>query len=240
MSHRDQPTQAVLSAAVFAADKHAKQRRKGAAAEPYINHLLEVAQLVADAVREPDTNLLIAALLHDTIEDVGVTGEELAQRFGNDVATLVLEVTDDKTLPKEERKRLQIEHASKISARAQTIKLADKISNLRSILSSPPTDWSFERRKEYFTWARQVVEGFSAPNPVLKEEFENTIQSFDRLISASSILTLSSSDLTDVANDRFRGIPLQADSDPIKNRCCPKPEVLTFIHLMTLLQSRRP
>jgi guanosine-3',5'-bis(diphosphate) 3'-pyrophosphohydrolase len=184
VSNRNQPTQAVLSAAVFAAEKHAKQRRKGAAAEPYINHLLEVAQLVADAIREPDTNLLIAALLHDTIEDVGVTGEELVQRFGNDVATLVVEVTDDKSLPKEEPKRLQIAHASKISARAQTIKLADKISNLRSILSSPPADWSFERRKEYFTWAKQVVDGFTAPNPALKEEFENTIQSFDRVVSA--------------------------------------------------------
>ena len=107
MSNRDQSIKAVLSAAVFAAEKHAKQRRKGAAAEPYVNHLLEVAQLIADAISEPDTNLLIAALLHDTIEDVGVTGEELAQRFGNDVAALVVEVTDDKSLPSEDRKRLQ-------------------------------------------------------------------------------------------------------------------------------------
>jgi guanosine-3',5'-bis(diphosphate) 3'-pyrophosphohydrolase len=174
----------ILSAAAFAAEKHATQKRKGAAGEPYVNHVIEVAQLVSTELSEPDANVVAAALLHDTIEDTGVTKEELVERFGADIAGLVAELTDDKSLPKAVRKRLQIEHAPMLSVRAQTIKLADKISNLRSVLSSPPADWSFERRKEYFTWAKQVVEGFTAPNPALKEEFENTIQSFDRLISA--------------------------------------------------------
>ena len=89
----------ILKAAHFAAEKHAGQRRKGAAAEPYINHLLEVAELASGAIPEPDTNLVIAALLHDTIEDAGVTKEQLLQVFGSDVADVVLEVTDDKTLP---------------------------------------------------------------------------------------------------------------------------------------------
>jgi guanosine-3',5'-bis(diphosphate) 3'-pyrophosphohydrolase len=173
--------QHVLDAALFAARKHANQKRKGAAAEPYINHLIEVAQLVSMAVRDPDTNLVIAALLHDTIEDVGVTKEELIQRFGPDVAELVAEVTDDKSLPKEERKRLQIEHAPKKSIRAQTIKLADKISNLRSILSSPPVQWDYERKRQYFEWGKQVVDALSAPNPVLKPEFERTYQRFDEI-----------------------------------------------------------
>ena len=162
----------VLKAAHFAAKRHSGQRRKGAAAEPYINHLLEVVQLVSSALSEPDTNLVIAALLHDTIEDTGVTKEELIQTFGADVADLVVEVTDDKSLPKAERKRMQIVNAPKISFRAQVIKLADKISNLRAILTSPPADWSVERKREYFEWVKQVVDGLTAPNQALKAEFE--------------------------------------------------------------------
>jgi guanosine-3',5'-bis(diphosphate) 3'-pyrophosphohydrolase len=164
--------QAILSAANFAAEKHAAQKRKESAAEPYINHLLEVAHLVSTALSKPDTNLIIAALLHDVIEDAGVTETDLEQRFGSDVADLVAEVTDDKTLPKAERKRLQIVNAPKKSVRAQMIKLADKISNLRAILSSPPADWSLERRREYFEWAKRVVDGLSAPNTILKAEFD--------------------------------------------------------------------
>jgi guanosine-3',5'-bis(diphosphate) 3'-pyrophosphohydrolase len=166
------PDQAVLKAAHFAAKKHAGQRRKGAAAEPYINHLLEIAELVSSALAEPDTNLVIAALLHDTVEDTGVTKQVLVETFGSDVADLVMEMTDDKSLPKAERKRLQIVHASQISVRAQVIKLADKISNLRGILASPPADWSVERKREYFEWAKRVVDGLSAPNQMLKAEFE--------------------------------------------------------------------
>ena len=175
---------AVLKAAHFAAKKHAGQRRKGAAAEPYINHLLEVAELVASALAEPDTNLVIAALLHDTVEDAGVTKEELIEAFGSDVAALVMEVTDDKSLPKAERKRLQIVTASKKSVRAQGIKLADKISNLRAIVASPPTDWSVERKREYFDWAKRVVDGLSAPNQILKAEFERLYRQVESLSSS--------------------------------------------------------
>jgi guanosine-3',5'-bis(diphosphate) 3'-pyrophosphohydrolase len=162
----------VLKAAHFAAIRHSQQRRKGAAAEPYVNHLLEVAELVAGALPEPDPNLVIAALLHDTVEDVEVTKEELIEKFGADVAGLVLEVTDDKSLSKQERKRLQVLHAPKKSVRAQFIKLADKISNLRAMLNSPPADWSLQRRQEYFEWAKQVVDALSAPDPGLKAEFD--------------------------------------------------------------------
>jgi guanosine-3',5'-bis(diphosphate) 3'-pyrophosphohydrolase len=174
----------VLKAAHFAAKKHAGQRRKGAAAEPYINHLLEVAELVSSALAEPDTNLVIAALLHDTVEDAEVTKEVLVETFGLDVADLVMEVTDDKSLPKAERKRLQIVHASQISVRAQGIKLADKISNLRAIVASPPADWSGERKREYFEWAKQVVDGLSAPNPMLKAEFECLYRQVESLSSS--------------------------------------------------------
>ena len=173
--------QKIVSAAHFAAEKHVNQKRKGG--EPYLNHLIEVAHLVSMALCEPDANVVIAALLHDTIEDVGVTAVELTERFGQDVTDLVLEVTDDKSLPKEERKRLQIEHVPKLSVGAQTIKLADKISNLRSILSSPPTHWDYERKKRYFEWGNSVVDGLTVPNPILKAEFERTYQRFGEIRS---------------------------------------------------------
>ena len=175
---------AVVKAAHFAAQKHAGQRRKGAAAEPYINHLLEVAELVSSALAEPDIDLVIAALLHDTVEDTGVTKQVLVETFGSDVADLVMEMTDDKSLPKAERKRLQIVHASQISVRAQVIKLADKISNLRGILASPPADWSVERKREYFDWAKRVVDGLSAPNQILKAEFERLYRQVESLSSS--------------------------------------------------------
>jgi (p)ppGpp synthase/HD superfamily hydrolase len=173
-----QPIQTILAAVVFAAQKHSNQRRKGTAAEPYINHLVEVAELVAGALAEPDTNLVIAALLHDAIEDAGVTIEELTQHFGPDVAALVAEVTDDKSLPKQERKRLQVVNAPLKSERAQMIKIADKISNLRSLHSSPPVGWDSERKKEYVRWSGQVVNGLARPNPILRAEFDALLQRF--------------------------------------------------------------
>jgi (p)ppGpp synthase/HD superfamily hydrolase len=162
----------VLAAARFAAEKHAAHRRKGSTAEPYVNHLLEVAELLARTAGELDTNLIVAALLHDTIEDAGVTRQELAERFGEDVAALVAEVSDDKSLPKLTRKALQIENAPKKSPRAQALSAADKIANMRSIVTSPPADWSFERRVEYVRWARQVVRRFADLNGRLADEFQ--------------------------------------------------------------------
>src|SRR6476646_9270458 len=173
--------QLILSAARFAAEKHAQQRRKGENGEPYFNHLLEVAELIAAGSEELDVELVMAAFLHDTVEDTGVTLQELEERFGSDVAALVAEVTDDKSLPKETRKHLQVQTAHKKSERAQTLKLADKISNLRAILASPPVGWSLERKQQYFEWARQVVSGLTTPNPVLKAEFEKTYKMISHL-----------------------------------------------------------
>ena len=149
----------VLKAADAAARWHVHQRRKGAAQEPYINHLLEVAMLVAEATDGKDPELVVAALLHDAIEDQEVPKSVIAEGFGEDVAGLVDEVTDDKTIDKQERKRLQVEHAPKKSQRAKILKLADKTSNLRAIAASPPPDWSVKRRLEYVDWARGVSEG---------------------------------------------------------------------------------
>ena len=162
----------VAKAIDFAARAHAPQRRKGEAEEPYVNHLAEVALLVAEATQGADANLVIAAYLHDTIEDQEVKHETLTAEFGRDVADLVREVTDDKALPKAERKRLQIEHARSASLRAKHLKLADKISNLNSILASPPADWSAERKREYFEWAAKVVAGCRNVNLWLEACFD--------------------------------------------------------------------
>lgn len=116
----------------FAARKHVRQRRKGIDQEPYVNHLAEVARLLAEATDGDDANLVAAGLLHDTIEDQGVKHEELAEAFGRDVADLVMEVTDDKSLEKDERKRLQVEHAPHKTARAKMLKIADKTARRRT------------------------------------------------------------------------------------------------------------
>jgi len=157
----------------FAALKHRGQRRKGAAAEPYFNHLAEVAFLVAQATEGRDPLVVLGALLHDTIEDTRTTEDELEAEFGAEVARLVAEVTDDKRLPKAERKRLQVETAPHKSDRAKLIKIADKTSNLRGIANSPPVDWDLARQREYFVWAARVVEGCRGVNPWLETIFDD-------------------------------------------------------------------
>ena len=146
----------VLRAAEFAAVRHRDQRRKGKDGSPYINHPLALASLLAGCGIE-DPVVLASALLHDTVEDTATTPRELAQEFGSEVAAIVVEVTDDKALPKAERKRMQIEHAAHLSDQAKLVKLADKVCNLRDLSHSPP-DWPLERRREYFDWAKSVVD----------------------------------------------------------------------------------
>ncbi len=156
----------------FAAAKHVGQRRKGVAEEPYVNHLTEVAELAARATAGADIEVIVAAVLHDTVEDTQTTFEEIADRFGDRVAGLVAEVTDDKTLPKAERKRLQIEHAAHASQGAKIIKLADKTSNLRAMAVSPPKGWPPERRAEYLDWSLRVVVGCRGSNAWLEGQFD--------------------------------------------------------------------
>ncbi len=156
----------------FAAERHARQRRKGDASEPYVNHLAEVADLVAEATVGRDPNLVAAAVLHDTIEDTETTYEELAHGFGGDVAELVAEATDDQSLPTAERKRLQVLHAPSLSPRAKLLKLADKTSNLRAMAESPPSDWPVQRRRDYIEWGRSVVAGLRGADPWLEARFD--------------------------------------------------------------------
>jgi guanosine-3',5'-bis(diphosphate) 3'-pyrophosphohydrolase len=163
-----------IEAASFAAKKHAGQKRKGADGEPYINHPLEVANLLANVGKVEDYDVLIAALLHDTVEDTGTTKEEISEKFGENVAGMVLEVTDDKTLPKAERKQMQIEHAPHLSPGAKLVKLGDKISNITDILNNPPHDWTPERKREYIAWGEKVVAGLRGANENLEKYFDET------------------------------------------------------------------
>lgn len=168
--NRSTDIQVVARAADFAARSHTHQRRKGEAAEPYFNHLAHVAAVLAEA--GADANLVAAGYLHDTIEDQEVTHAELVEAFDRDVADLVAHVTDDKGLPKDRRKRLQVEHAPHLPARAQMLKMADKISNLSALLASPPAGWSAQRRIDYFEWAREVVDGCRLAHAGLAATFD--------------------------------------------------------------------
>ncbi|MCB1627155.1 MAG: bifunctional (p)ppGpp synthetase/guanosine-3',5'-bis(diphosphate) 3'-pyrophosphohydrolase [Xanthomonadales bacterium] len=164
----------ILRAASFAAHKHRDQRRKDAAASPYINHPLALARVLAEEGQIADPVVLAAALLHDTVEDTDTTLAELTEAFGQDIAEVVDEVTDDKALPKAERKRQQVAHAPHISRAAQLVKLADKICNLRDIAEHPPQGWPLQRQREYFDWAAEVIAGVRGVHPALEAVFDRT------------------------------------------------------------------
>ncbi|WP_321952036.1 HD domain-containing protein [Paraburkholderia bannensis] len=171
----------LIQAAAFAAEKHRNQRRKDAHASPYINHPIALANVLSNEGDVNDQVVLIAALLHDTIEDTETTAAEIETQFGLEVAQIVQEVTDDKRLPKAERKRLQIEHAAHISAQAKLVKLADKIANLRDIANSPPADWSLERKREYFAWSKAVVDQLRGVHSKLEAIFDQAWSAQDQI-----------------------------------------------------------
>ena len=162
----------ILEALAFAAHKHRDQRRKDINGSPYINHPIALASVLSNEGGVTEETVLCAALLHDTVEDTETAPAELAEQFGKTIAGIVMEVTDDKSLPREIRKRLQIEHAAHASHQAKLVKLADKIANLRDIASSLPADWDSTRKKEYFNWAKQVVDQIRGTNAVLEKIFD--------------------------------------------------------------------
>lgn len=175
----------LLQAIEFAARKHKDQRRKDEEASPYINHPVSVALLLAERGQVTDPEILAAAILHDTLEDTDTTPEELEAAFGMRIRKLVEEVTDDKRLPKADRKQLQIDHACQLSGDAVLIKLGDKISNVLDVTYSPPTNWNLQRRKEYLDWAEAVVNNCSRANNALVTYFAQVLEEGRRrLLSA--------------------------------------------------------
>jgi guanosine-3',5'-bis(diphosphate) 3'-pyrophosphohydrolase len=166
----------VIKAAEFAAQKHKGQKRKGRDECPYIDHLRSVARVIAEVGGIEDPEILAAAWLHDTLEDTETTPEELEANFGKRVRLLVEEVTDDKSLPKDERKQMQIQHAPKLSQDAVLIKLGDKISNIIDVTNTPPTHWPLERRKKYLDWAETVIYNCPKVNNALEQHFAEVLE----------------------------------------------------------------
>lgn len=166
------PQGLLLQALAFAAHKHRAHRRKDREASPYINHPIALADLLANEGGVDDSATLAAAVLHDTVEDTDTTYQELRETFGREIADLVMEVTDDKTLAKAERKERQVVHAPQLSQRAKLVKLADKICNLRDIASNPPATWALERKQEYYEWAKRVIDGLRGAHPGLEAIFD--------------------------------------------------------------------
>lgn len=167
----------LLEAIRFAAEKHRNQRRKDSERSPYINHPIEVAQLLWEIGGVRDVEVVLAAVLHDTVEDTETRPEEISERFGKQVLSFVMEVTDDKSLPKGERKRLQIVNAPHKSYGAKLIKLADKACNVRNLVTMPPKNWSMKRRQEYLLWGEKVVAGLRGTNAALEEYYDHELSS---------------------------------------------------------------
>lgn len=168
----------IIEAIDFAAERHKNQTRKGLGKIPYINHPIQVAKLLTD-FGEDNTELIISALLHDVIEDTTENKKEIKElsniileKFGENVFITVLEVSDDKSLPVEERKRLQVEHTPELSNSAKKLKIADKICNILDIMNDPPVNWSTERKLTYLDWAKQVVDGAKGLNKKLDQYFD--------------------------------------------------------------------
>ena len=177
------PVHLIVNAAAFAAHKHRHQTRKNAARTPYINHPLALARILTAEAGLDDAEVIAAAILHDTIEDTETTVDELKAEFGERIASIVAEVTDDKRLPKEERKRLQVEHAPHLSREAKLVKLADKIANLRDVDSDPPHKWDTARRLRYFEWAYEVVAGIRGTHVGLEARFDEVFLSGSQRLS---------------------------------------------------------
>ena len=162
----------VLKALSFAAYKHRHQRRKGVKAIPYINHPIALADLLVRTAKINDPEIIATALLHDTVEDTCTTPKELKTEFGAVISKLVAELTDDKSLPSDVRKRRQVEHAPSLSPRARMVKLADKTCNLRDVVQDPPAKWPLKRKQEYFDWAKEVVDKIRGTNVKLEKAFD--------------------------------------------------------------------
>ena len=185
MAYDDSREYALLHALHFAADRHRDQRRKGEDASPYINHPIVVAETLA-RFGVTDRVTLQAAVLHDTLEDTETTPEELEAVFGPEVRGVVEEVTDDSSVPKPERKRLQVQRAASLSRRAKLVRIADKIANVHDVLHAPPSDWSLDWRLSYIDWTERVVDRCRGCHPRLEAHYDDVVVEARRALEAAS------------------------------------------------------
>ncbi|KAI6203563.1 hypothetical protein M3Y94_00571700 [Aphelenchoides besseyi] len=168
----------VLKAADFAARRHRQQKRKDLKQTPYINHPVGVAHILTDIGDVKDTVTLVAALLHDTVEDTKTTIEEIEWEFGTEVRSIVAELTEDKTLPREQRKKIAVDKADQLSSKARVIQLADKLYNLRDLERAIPIGWSKGHVREYVDWSRELVQKIRNTNEAIEAELDDTINRF--------------------------------------------------------------
>jgi guanosine-3',5'-bis(diphosphate) 3'-pyrophosphohydrolase len=173
----------LLAALRFSSEKHRNQRRKDIEASPYVNHPIDVAETLWRIGGVRDIAVIVSALLHDIIEDTDTSAEEIKALFGDRVASIVMEVSDDKALPKNERKKLQVEKAPQLSVWAKLIKIADKISNVRDIAYSPPKNWPLARKQEYLDWSEQVMTGLRGVSRPLEDFYDETLRGAREKIS---------------------------------------------------------
>lgn len=183
-SHTETPSAAILRAATFAATQHGIQKRKDKTGLPYINHPLGVAEILARVAQVADPLTLQAALLHDTVEDTDTTPEDLEREFGPKVRAIVMEVTDDDSLPKLERKQKQIDNAPNLSHEARLIRIADKIYNCSEIRPDCPHEWSLEKKRAYLSWAETVVSKIRGAHPGLERLFDETVEASRKSLGA--------------------------------------------------------
>ena len=176
MSEDRADTANLLEAIEFASRKHSTQRRKDKDASPYINHPIAVAHLLADTGGITDLATLMAAVLHDTIEDTETTAEELEGQSGRTVRRVVEELTDDKSLEPAVRKQLQTDHAPKLSKAGKAIKVADKIANVQDVTDAPPAKWDLARRIDYLDWTERVVAGCRGTNASLERLYDQVLK----------------------------------------------------------------
>lgn len=170
----------LLEAIRFAAEKHRGLLRKDEKTA-YINHPIEVAYKLKHVGGIVDPVVLCSAILHDTLEDTETTRDELAENFGDEIAGVVLEVTDDLILKadpnrKVERKQMEIDHAPSLSHRAKLVKMADKVCNVEDIFEAPPANWSIEDKRSYINWAKQVIDGMRGTNSAIEAEFDKLFE----------------------------------------------------------------
>ena len=198
----------LTKALVFAAEAHRNQRRKGAAQEPYLNHLIEVLDLVVQATGDSDLDMVIAALLHDVIEDTATTYEDVARIFGQRVAEIIRENSDDMSLPKAERRRARITAMALKSREARIVKMADVISNLRAIAVSPPAGWSAERKLGYLEGCRQLVNAGRGTEASIERVFDETAADVERTISDDAPLSIDGRDVVARQLDSQIGQPV--------------------------------
>lgn len=172
----------ILDAVIFAARKHQGHVRKDERASPYVTHPLAVARAIYQIGKIHDPIILIAAILHDIIEDTDTTDTEIQERFGEEILSTVLEVTDDKSQMKIIRKQQQVVHSPDLSYGAKIIKLADKLTNCQDILHTPPRDWSIKRRQEYIQWAADVIAQIRNTNPPLEAAFDEMLTQAEKTL----------------------------------------------------------